>query len=173
MTKPTLKTLLAGGGLVATWFAVTPSDTTAPKAGATIVDRARPGGALLADDLAAEEAKLRRHDGNLPPRPSTRNPFRFSAKQPAATSSHPGQAAEALAPTEPAQPAQPSLSLSGIAERKTPQGLVRTAIISGEGQLYLVTEGEMVAGRYRVMTVDSDAVTLGDERGANIRLVMH
>ena len=172
MTKPTLKTLLAGGGLVATWLAVTPSDTTAPKAGVTTVERARPGGALLADDLAAEEAKLRRHD-NLPPRPSTRNPFRFGAKQTAATLSHPGTAAAPLAPTEAAQPAQPSLSLSGIAERKTPQGPVRTAIISGEGQLYLVTEGEMVAGRYRVMTVESDAVTLGDERGAEIRLVMH
>jgi hypothetical protein len=172
MTKPTLKTLLAGGGLVATWLAVTPSDTTAPKAGVTTVERARPGGALLADDLAAEEAKLLRHD-NLPPRSSTRNPFRFGAKQTAATLSHPGTAAAPLAPTEAAQPAQPSLSLSGIAERKTPQGPVRTAIISGEGQLYLVTEGEMLAGRYRVMTVESDAVTLGDERGAEIRLVMH
>jgi hypothetical protein len=173
MTKSTLKILLAGGGLVATWLAVTPNDTTAPKAGPTSVDRARSGGALLADDLAAQEAKLRQHNGNgnMLPRPSTRNPFRFGAKQ-SAVSSYPAAAAAPVAPIEPPQPARLSLSLSGIAERKTPEGSIRTAIISGEGQLYLVTEGEMVAGRYLVKTIDSDAVTL-DERGAEIRLVMH
>ena len=60
-----------------------------------------------------------------------------------------------------------------MAERQTPQGVKRTAIISGDGQLYLVTEGEMVAGRYRVVTVDSDAVTLRDDAGTELRLSMH
>jgi hypothetical protein len=70
----------------------------------------------------------------------------------------------------PPGPAQPSLILSGIAESRIPRGTRRTAIISGGGQLYLVTEGDMVAGRYRVVTVDSDAVTLRDDNGTDIRL---
>ena len=82
-------------------------------------------------------------------------------------------AATPSVPSVPAQPVQSPLTLSGIAGRNTPEGIQRTAIISGDGQLYLVTEGELVAGRLRVMTVDSDAVTLKDENGIETRLVLH
>lgn len=171
MTKSTLKTLwLTGGGLVATWFAgelaTTPrntSQTAPPERPAAIHE-------TMADELTAQEARLRRQPA-VQLKPSSRNPFRFAAKQSEPTTMPPQRSA-AAAPVAPA-PVQPSLSLSGIAERKTPQGTVRTAIISGDGQLYLVAEGEMVAGRYRVIAVDSDAVTLRDESGGEIRLVLH
>jgi hypothetical protein len=60
-------------------------------------------------------------------------------------------------------PPQPSLKLAGIAEDidadGTPQ---RTAIISGEGQLYMAKEGESVTVRYRVTKISADVVELMD-----------
>ena len=102
---------------------------------------------------------------------STRNPFLFGSKRGSGPPQPSGATPAAVAPAA-APPVQPSLNLAGMAERQTPQGVRRTAIISGDGQLYLVTEGEMVAGRYRVITVDSDAVTLRDEGGTELRLVL-
>jgi hypothetical protein len=61
--------------------------------------------------------------------------------------------------------------LSGVAEKRTPQGTRRTAVISGEGQLYLVGVGERVAGRYTVVSIDPEAVILRDASGAELRLV--
>ena len=169
MTKSTFKVLwLGGGGLLATWFAVTPSDTPG-KAKITVAERPAAIHEVTADNLIAQEVRLREHGGSVPLGSSTRNPFRFGSKQaidaPQPSAATPAAVAQAAPP-----PVQPSLSLSGIAERKTPQGAKRTAIISGDGQLYLVTEGEMVAGRYRVITVDSDAVTLRDDAGTELRL---
>ena len=51
----------------------------------------------------------------------------------------------------------------GIAEQKTEAGSKRTAMIGGAGdQLFMVTEGQAVAGRYRVSAVGADAVELED-----------
>jgi hypothetical protein len=59
--------------------------------------------------------------------------------------------------------AQPSLKLAGIAEDPGPDGTTqRTAIISGEGQLFMVKEGENVTPRYRVVKVSADVVELLD-----------
>src|SRR5437870_5743264 len=145
MTKSTFKVLwLGGGGLLATWFAVTPSDTPG-KAKITVAERPAAIHEVTADNLIAQEARLREHAGSVPLGSSTRNPFRFGSKK-AADAMQPSAAAPAATtPVVPA-PVQPSLNLAGIAERQTPQGVRRMAIISGDGQLYLVTEGEMVAG---------------------------
>ena len=174
MTKSTLKALwLGGGGVLATWLAVTPSDTTLGKSSVTVAERPAAIHESTADNLVRQEARLRDHAGSVPLGASTRNPFRFGARKPASAPPPSGSSATPAVPSAPDLPARPSLSLSGIAERKTPQGNTRTAIISGDGQLYLVTEGDTVAGAYRVVTVDSDAVTLRDERGSDIRLVLH
>jgi hypothetical protein len=77
-----------------------------------------------------------------------------------------------VAPPVPLTPAPPTFTLSGIAERNTPEGRKRTAIISGDGQLYLVGEGERVAGRYTVVTIDADAVLMRDQVGSELRLVL-
>jgi hypothetical protein len=170
MTKSTLKALwLGGGGLLATWLAVTPTDTAPGKSRVAVAERPVVIHESTADNLVAQVARLRDQAGNVQLASSTRNPFRFGSSKPAGTMPQPGSAAPVVSAAPPA-PAQPSLSLSGIAERKTPQGNERTAIISGAGQLYLVKEGEMVAGRYRVVSVDSDAVTLRDDNGTEIRL---
>jgi hypothetical protein len=171
MTKSTLKALwIGGGGLLATWLAVTPSDTTPGKATIAVAERPVAIHESTADTLAAQEGRLRDRVGGVALGSSTRNPFRFGSKKPAGAMPQIGSPAAAVVPPVPPAPAQPSLSLAGIAERKTPDGNKRTAIISGGGQLYLVTEGEMVAGRYLVVTVDSDAVTLRDDNGTSIRL---
>lgn len=178
MMKPTLTWWLTGGGLLATWLAVTPATPPPAASPAARTDRSAPVRATTEDDLNAQEARLRQHLSMVPLRPSARNPFRFAKPAsappqlgtPGAASSSPASPA---APTVTIASAQPSLSLSGVAERQTPQGRVRTAIISGGGQLYLVTEGDSLAGRYRVVTVDSDAVTLREENGAETRLVLH
>ena len=62
----------------------------------------------------------------------------------------------------------PILRLSGIAQK----GGKHTAIISGEGQIYLVGEGDSVTGRYTVITIDPEAVLLRDAAGGEQRLVL-
>ena len=167
MTKSTLNSLLAGGGLLATWLAVTPNTTVAPASPRPATPGAAAVRNVTADDLNAQAEKLAAHLATVPMRPAGRNPFRFgrtsATKTPASSA-----IAQIAAPAVP-QPAPPSLSLSGIFTDKGKRG----AIITGEGQLYLVTEGESVAGRYVVATVDGDAVTLRDDAGIEIRLLLH
>jgi hypothetical protein len=54
------------------------------------------------------------------------------------------------------------LKLEGLAEDHGDQGAVRTAIISGFGDIFLVKEGESVTLRYRVAKISADAVELTD-----------
>jgi hypothetical protein len=172
MTKSTFNTLwVTGVGLLATWLTVSPNNTAPVRSAPVPAERPAALHEETAEDLNAQASKLREHLGKLPLRASTRNPFRFSEAPQA--SPHPPSANAAAAPLAPVPASPPSLVLSGIAERKTPQGQTRTAIISLDAQLYLVTEGESVAGRYRVVTVDSDAVVLRDEAGVMTRLVFH
>ena len=68
--------------------------------------------------------------------------------------------------------ASANLTVAGIAERNEPDGRKRTAVISGEGQLYLVTEGQTVGSRYTVVRVDAEAVLLRDQSGAELTLAL-
>jgi hypothetical protein len=54
------------------------------------------------------------------------------------------------------------LKLEGLAEDHNDQGPVRTAIISGFGDVFLVKEGDNVTARYRVAKISPDAVELTD-----------
>jgi hypothetical protein len=67
-----------------------------------------------------------------------------------------------------------SLSLIGIAEKHTAAGPVRTAMIVGsDDELHLVTEGQLVVGRFLVVAVAADAAELRDTTtGATRRLVL-
>jgi hypothetical protein len=173
VTRSTLKTLwFAGGGLLATWFAVTPTDSPSTRLTTSAIARSVESRSQPTDELNAQEAQLRRHLEVLPPRPSARNPFRFGSSKSAARplAAEPGVEAR---PADAPVPLEPALRLSGIAEQKSGESTIRTAVISGDGQLYLVREGEAVAGRYRVVTIDSDAVTLGDDSGGQLRLALH
>jgi hypothetical protein len=66
------------------------------------------------------------------------------------------------------------LELAGVAEQNTDAGVKRTAIVAAPGdQFYMVTEGQELAGRYRVSAVGADAVELKDlVTGATRRLAL-
>ena len=57
--------------------------------------------------------------------------------------------------------------LIGVAEDQGPDGVTRTAILSAQGQLYMVKEGETLAWIYRVGRVSGDSVELLDTTGGD------
>ena len=153
MTRATLKALwFGGGGIVATWIAVSPNAGVAPAPPASTVQRPSAPNAL--EDLSAQ---------------STRNPFRFKSPKP---TPQPEPQRDRQLPARldsaPFAPPPPPLTLSGVAQKSGK----RTAIITGSGQLYLVGEGDTVAGRYAVVKVDPEAVLLRDADGTEQRLAL-
>jgi hypothetical protein len=168
MTKSTLKALwFGGGGLLATWLAVTPQGSVPATAPTSAVERPTTHSEPRADDLNAQTDRLRDRTTTL--RPSTRNPFRFSSPKP--QPSKPATVPEptiANAASVPAPPPPPALRLFGVTQKAGH----RTAVISGESQLYLVSAGDSVAGRYTVVTVDPEAVVLRDASGTELRLAL-
>jgi len=124
-------------------------------------------GAELANEIARLQERLR-------PTSSPRQPGRnlFVYRAPAARAPRPAFAPAPVAPPAPAAPltpAVPSLKLAGIAEDDGADGPIRTAIISGEGQLYMVKEGEAVTPRYRVTKIAAEVVELVDVGDNTIR----
>ena len=120
------------------------------------------GTTTLAAEVQAQTERLRSRLAQAP-RPSepVRNPFAFAPRE-----SERRQMREAALPPvveAPILPAEPAIDLVGVAENKTDQGLERTAIVSAlNGDLFLVKEGETLAGRYKVKAVGADAVELTD-----------
>ena len=81
MTKTTLKALwLGGGGVLATWLAVTPNQGV-PTSAPTTVQRPAVSREPSADDLRAQANRLRERTTAVTLRASTRNPFRFNASR--------------------------------------------------------------------------------------------
>jgi hypothetical protein len=127
----------------------------APTAGAT----------SLADDVAAQAAKLRTRMAQAPvPNQNPRNPFAFGvAPRTVPLPERTVHAAVAPDPAPPATPPQPVLTLMGIAEENLPAGMRRTAIIGADRDvIYMVTEGQAVGDRYKVTKIGADAVELED-----------
>ena len=171
MTKTTLKALwLGGGGVLATWLAVTPNQSV-PTSTPAAEQRPEISRAPSADDLRAQANRLRDRTGAVTLRESTRNPFRFNASKPVSPS-RPLAPAAAVEPAPPPVAVLPSFTLNGVTGQQTPDGLRRTAVISGDGQMYFVSEGESLAGRYTVVKVDPEAVVLRDASGEEIRLAL-
>ncbi len=172
MTRTTLKALwFGGGGILATWVAVSPNQgvpgtTTAPIAVRQSASRTEP----TAEALNAQATRLRERTAAVTLRPSTRNPFRYksTSTRRSATSDEPRVQPTTIAPTVPAVPIGPELKLSGVAQKDGK----RTAIIASEGQVYLVGEGESLAGRYTVVKIDPEAVLLRDASGVEQRLIL-
>ncbi len=177
ITKTTLKAMIAGGGVMATWLAVAPNHP-APASVAAPVERSAAAHETAANELSELAKKLReRASAAAELRASTRNPFRFgTGKTTVPGASRVGGSSmslpAAIASAAPVAPPAPSYTLSGIAERHTSEGRKRTAVISGAGQLYLVSEGETVDGRYLVVRVDPEAVLLRDPTGTELSLVL-
>ena len=118
---------------------------------------------------AASIAAMRLHDwGPRPAAPgrAARDIFAFKRR------TLPGPPIASNAPLATvAAPVQPPLALFkliGVAEDAGAGGVIRTAIISGQGQLYLVKEGETVASIYRVGMLSADSVELLDSTGGPV-----
>jgi hypothetical protein len=152
---------VAGGALVA-WLAGAATSNRAPaepivRTPAAIEAR----GAELASEIARLHERLR---PSATPRQPGRNLFVYhSAARP--DQPPPGAAPKPAISELPAMiaPPQPAFKLAGIAEDVDADGNpLRTAIISGEGQLFMVKEGESVTPRYRVTKISEDVVELLD-----------
>jgi hypothetical protein len=110
---------------------------------------------------------------NAAPPARARNVFAFNAAAPKSYIA----AKRPVDSTPPAVPPQPlpvplPFRLVGLAEDASPSGPVRTAVISGSEQLFVVRDGEMVTSRYRVASISPDRVELADlETGITVRLM--
>jgi len=163
--KRTAKFAVLGAALAA-WLAAA---VTSGGRGTPSITIKKPPVDINSTALASEIARL--HDRLRPattPRQPARNLFSYgTAKVPSSVA--PSAAARpALSEVVPVGPAPAPLKLSGIAEDEMPDGVVRTAIISGLGQLFLVKEGDSFADRYRVLRVSSDVVELTDLVDGNV-----
>jgi hypothetical protein len=49
-----------------------------------------------------------------------------------------------------------------VATDENPEGAIRTAVLSGLGDVFLVRAGDVVASRYEIVAVGADAVELKD-----------
>lgn len=159
-------TILLGGGALAAWLAgAATSNRPLPD---PIVPRPAPidrRGADLAGEIAKLHERLR---PNTPPRAATRNVFRYYAAPVPVVVTQAPRAAIVEAPVARPAPELP-LRLSGIAEDAGPEGAIRTAIISGDGQLFMVKVGELVTPRYKVTQITADVVELLDLTDNSLR----
>ncbi len=146
-----------GGGAVAAWLAAAATSGSRPIARQPLVaaHAIETSGARLASELSRLHERLRPTTTPL----QSRDLFRYASHPSSATLAAP-RAQSAPAP-EPA-PIAPVLKLVGIAEDGADAAVVRTAILAGFGDLFLVKEGEVVTPRYRVSRISSDAVELVD-----------
>ncbi|PYR61017.1 MAG: hypothetical protein DMF91_10840 [Acidobacteria bacterium] len=154
-------TIVVVGGALAAWLAAAMTsdqrDLTSRPAERNAAADAR------SETLAAEVARL--HERLRPtaePREPARNLFQFTAIRPRPAPPAPKAALTEATPVVPVAPPPPPFKLIGVAEDAGPAGPVRTAIVSGPGQLFLVKEGQNVTLRYRVIKISADVVELQD-----------
>jgi hypothetical protein len=163
-------TLCVVAAACAAWLAA----ASAPLDQGSPLPPARPASTVEASSeaLAAEIARLGdRLRPTAAPRQPVRNLFHFEA--PVRPGTAPMPAAAPVATEIPQPPAPVSLKLIGLAEDAGPNGVVRTAIISGQGQLFLAREGDEVTSRYRVSRISGEVVELAAlDGGAPVRLAL-
>jgi hypothetical protein len=173
---------VAGAGLVAAWLAaaadrqaVTTSELAAHQQDPRLA-RAQ----HLAEEIESQATRLRVHLA-APPAPtiSGRNPFAFQARADRAERSdrdRPTSVEHSLEETfATTAPEPPPVTLSGIAEEPSADeksaAPVRTAVLSGYGEVFLAKVGETIASRYEVTAIGADVVELKDLlTGRTIRL---
>ena len=179
--------IFVGGVALAAWLSAAMNPGRAPTSPAVV--RPAPIDATGAE-LSGEIAKLReRLRPDATPRRASRNPFVFRSSPSRAASSSPAKGVETVAAVAAndatlaaaaalAEQSRLKLSLAGIAEDPGPAGgaMVRTAIIAGNGQVFLAKEGDTVTDRgveYKLGTISTDSAELTDLRDNTIhRLVL-
>ncbi len=162
-------TFVLGAGAIAALIAGATTSGRRPVL-APPAERARPV-ELQGAELAAEIARLQERLRPTTAPSSGRNLFRFGAPGRGATVAVPPLPEDAAAPVLAPSRVPPRLALVGLAEDATDDGPVRTAIVSGFGEIFLVKAGERVNSRYRVVSVAPDGVEIVDEiDGSTLRL---
>lgn len=128
----------------------------------------------LASEIQSQTTRLKTRMAAAPtPQEPYRNPFIFGARESATPRVRPE--AVVTPPPAPTTPPEPAIELIGVTTNQSPNGPVRTAVISAlSGELFLAKEGETIATRYRVGPVSADAVELIDLAvpGTTRRLVL-
>jgi hypothetical protein len=183
MSLKRITIVVVGGVAVAAWLSAAMAPGRAPVVSTDI----RPApidatGAVLSREVAKLRERLR---PEATPRQASRNPFVFRSSSRAASSvtgavGNVGTVApSAKDASSDALMNRPRfrLSLAGIAEDPGPAGgaPVRTAIISGSGQLFLAREGDTVTDRdvedieYKVTTISADSAELINLRDNTIQ----
>ncbi len=160
------------GGAFAAWLAAAATSGVQDAPAPPIVRQTQidSRSAALATEVARLHERLRPTSA---PRQPARDLFRFSTPKPKPAPVQASHAALTEAAVAPAPLPPPPFKLSGIAEDAGLEGPIRTAVISGPGQLFLVKEGEMVTPRYRVVRISADVVELLDVgTSLSLRLAM-
>jgi hypothetical protein len=151
-------TLGVACGAVAVWLAAAATSGSRPPARtpAYTTTPVEVRGAELAAEIARLHERLRPTAAPV----QTRDLFRYGSRRataPAVSAPIPPTAVESARPR-----VAPAFTLVGLAEDAGADGPIRTAIISGAGELFLVKEGEAVTTQYRVVKISPDVVELGD-----------
>jgi hypothetical protein len=137
-------------------------------------DDHQPAPSLFDGDEASTRLRNRQRESPAP-REGGRNPFEYArvTAPPAAAVPAPPPA-DTIAPPPPSAPPPPLFTLSGIADKTGEDGkVVRTAVISGLGQLFFAKAGDNVTPRYTVSAIGADAVELRDATtGETVRLAL-
>jgi len=157
--KRTAAIALIGGALIAWLAGAATSNRPLPPLPPATKTPIEARGAALDDEITRLHERLR---PSAAPRQPARNLFSYRAARAAPAAPPPPAPRPAITDAPPAAPALPPLKLAGIGEDEGPDGPTRIAFISGEGQLFMVKEGEMVTPRYRVARITADVVELQD-----------
>jgi hypothetical protein len=167
-------------GGVAAWL-VSPATTSAPPRSRFERPDARAATAPRLFDYAEQRLRLRqRVTARERPARSSRDPFRFGRGDAARSATAPPvvpPVRRAAPPEETGDagtpPAACPFTLIGMAERRTADGLERVAVVSGLGQLFLVSAGELATARCEVAAVTADAIELVERpSGRTTRLTL-
>jgi Tfp pilus assembly protein PilP len=163
MTPRKVAVYLVAGTVLVAWFATAADVEQTPEPPVVPVPVQTSGTETLAEEVQAQTGRLRERLAAAPaPQQPARNPFAFAPKPlPRVRSS--ASAAKAAPMPLPTIVSEPVLTLVGLAEDQSPEGPIRTAIISAEGgEVLIVKAGEFIGARYRVQGIGADAVTLID-----------
>jgi hypothetical protein len=159
--------IVTGCAVCAAWFSAAMTPRWHPPAMSEVPSPAPvESGAVLAREIARLHERLR---PDVAPRSRLRNVFAFQAARPAAAVV-PRAAPAVEAGPAPIPVAPFALTLVGLAEESagsSASGVVRTAIISGHGQLFLLKEGETLkddAAVYTAGPIDATSVEVTDQR---------
>lgn len=155
---------IGGAVVLAAWMASAASTGVPQEPQPAVRPVATSGTEQLAADVQAQSARLRQRLASAPvPREPTRNPFVFGEREAVRTRVASSRPVVMPEPAAAPAPVEPALVLIGIAGQHSASGIVRTAMIVGPGEeLYMVAEGQPLAGRYMVAAISADAVELKD-----------